>query len=78
LLAQSCTSAYDIVRQVTTLYVNIRYRRTLDNKPPNQVLKDNDDPMARHINDSIHNQQVYKTVPFDTGDKVRKLERKEN
>jgi hypothetical protein len=34
--------------------------------------------MTRHINDRIHDQQVYKTVPFDTGDKVRILEKKEN
>ncbi len=33
--------------------------------------------MARHINDSVHNQQIYITVPFDTGDKVRILEKKE-
>ena len=33
--------------------------------------------MTRHLNDSIHNQQVYKTVPFDIGDKVRILEKKE-
>ncbi len=30
------------------------------------------------MNDSVHNQQVYKTVPFDTVDKVRILEKKEN
>jgi hypothetical protein len=34
--------------------------------------------MARHKNDSIHNLQVYKTAPFDTGDKVRILEKKAN
>ena len=33
--------------------------------------------MTRHMNDSVHNQQVHKTVPFDTGDKVRILEKKE-
>jgi hypothetical protein len=32
--------------------------------------------MTRHLNDSVHNQQVYKTVPFDIGDKVRILEEK--
>ncbi len=51
--------------------------RTLDNKASNQVFKDNDDQMTRHINDSVRNQQVYKTVTFDTGDKVRILEKKE-
>jgi hypothetical protein len=49
--------------------------RTLENNTPNQVFKEHDDQMARHVNDSVHNQQVYKTVPFDTGDKVRILEK---
>ncbi len=44
---------------------------------PNQVFKDNDDQMTRHVNDSVHNQQVYATVPSDTGNKVRILEQKE-
>ena len=57
---------------------NNNSHRTLDNKTPNQVSKDSDDQMTRHINDSVHNQQVYKTVPFDTGDKVRILEKKKN
>jgi hypothetical protein len=51
--------------------------RTLNNKTPNQVFKDNDNQMTRHINDSVHNQQVYKSVPFDSGQKVRILEQKE-
>ncbi len=51
--------------------------RTLDNKTPNQVFKDNDDQITRHLNDSVHKQQVYNTVPFDTGDNVRILEKKE-
>jgi hypothetical protein len=49
----------------------------LKNRSPNQVFKDNDDQIARHLNDSAHNQQVYKTVPFKDGDKVRILEQKE-
>jgi hypothetical protein len=32
--------------------------------------------MTRHLNDSVHNQQVYKSVPFKDGDKVRILEEK--
>jgi hypothetical protein len=48
----------------------------LKNKTPNQVYKDNDDQMTRHLNDSVHNQQVYKSVPFNDGDKVRILEEK--
>ncbi len=50
--------------------------RTLNNKSPNQVFQDNDDQITKHLNDSVHNQQVYTTVPFDTGDKVRILELK--
>ncbi len=56
---------------------NNNSHRTLDSKTPNQVYKDNDDQITRHLNDSVHNQQVYKTVPFDTEDKVRILEKKE-
>jgi hypothetical protein len=56
---------------------NSNSNRTLDNKIPNQVFKDNDGQMARHINGSVHNQQIYKTVPFDAGEKVRILEKKE-
>ncbi len=48
--------------------------RTLNNKSPNQVFKDNDDQITRHLNDSLHNQQVYKTVTFNAGDQVRILE----
>ncbi len=33
--------------------------------------------MVRRINDCVHNQQVYKNVPFDSGRKVRILEQKE-
>ncbi len=56
---------------------NNNSHRTLDNKPPNQVFKDNDDQITRHLNDSVHNQQVYKTVPFNSGDQVRILEKNE-
>jgi hypothetical protein len=56
---------------------NSNSHRTLDNKTPNQVFKDNDDQITRHLNDSVHNQQVYKTVPFNSGDKVRILEQQE-
>ncbi len=65
------------------IYINIdksitsNSHRTLNNKTPNQVFKDNDDQIARHLKDSVHNQQVYKTVPFNSGDQVRILEKKE-
>ncbi len=41
--------------------------RILHNKTADQVFEDNDDQMSRYINDSIHNQKVYKTVLLDTG-----------
>ncbi len=56
---------------------NSNSHRTLINKSPNQVFKDNDDQMTRHIIDSVHNQQVYKTVPCNSGDQVSILEKKE-
>ena len=51
--------------------------RTLKNKTPNEVYKDNDDQMARHLNDSLHNHNIYQSVPFKDGEKVRVLEQKE-
>jgi hypothetical protein len=48
----------------------------LKNKTPSQVFKDNDAQKARHLNDRTHNKSRYKSVPFDTGDKVRILEKK--
>ena len=49
----------DVMKSIIDTYNNNSHR-TLDNKTPNQVLKDNDDQRTRHINDSVHNQQVYK------------------
>ena len=66
----------DVMKTIIDTYNNSSHR-TLNNKSPNQVFKDNDDQMARHLNDSLHNQQIYKSVPFDDGDKVRILEQKE-
>jgi hypothetical protein len=33
--------------------------------------------LIRHLNDSAHNQQIYKSVPFEDGQRVRILEQKE-
>jgi hypothetical protein len=33
---------------------NSNSHRTLGNKPPTQVFKDNDDQITRHIHDSVH------------------------
>jgi hypothetical protein len=32
--------------------------------------------MTRHVNASIHNKNIYATVPFEPSDKVRILEKK--
>ena len=53
----------DVMKSIIDTYNNNSHR-TLDNKTPNQVFKDNDDQITRHLNDSVHNQEVYKTVPF--------------
>ena len=66
----------DVIAAVIATY-NSSSHRTLKNRSPNQVFKDNDDQVVRHINDSAHNQQVYKSVPFESGQKVRILEQKE-
>ncbi len=66
----------DVRKSITDTY-NSNSHRTLDNKTPNQVFKDNDDQITRHLNDSVHNQQVQKTVPFNSGDQVSIFEKKE-
>ena len=65
----------DVIKSIIDTYNNNSHR-TLKNKTPNEVFKDNDDQMTRHLNDSVHNQQVYKSVPFNDGEKVRILEEK--
>ncbi len=40
---------------------------------PNQVYKDIDNQLTRHINDSLHNQKKCMKVPFDVDDEVRIL-----
>jgi len=65
----------DVIKSIINTYNNNSHR-TLKNKTPNEVFKDNDDQMTRHLNDSVHNQQVYKSVPFKDGEKVRILEEK--
>jgi hypothetical protein len=50
--------------------------RFLHNQTTNQVLKDNNDRITRHMNDSVQNQQVYKTVPFDKRGKIQNIREK--
>ncbi len=46
---------------------------------PNKAWKDNNLQTANHLKDMIHNEQVYKTVPYKTtGETVRILEEKDN
>ena len=68
-------SLKDVVATIIGTYNNDNHR-TLDNKTPNQVFKDNDNQIARYLNDSVHNQHIYKTIPFNPSDKVRILEDK--
>ena len=65
----------DVIKSIIDTYNNNSHR-TLKNKTPNQVYKDNDDQTARHLNDTAHNQAIYKSVPFNDGEKVRILEEK--
>ena len=65
----------DVMKSIIDTYNNNSHR-TLKNKTPNQVYKDNDDQTARHLNDTAHNQAIYKSVPFNDGEKVRILEEK--
>ena len=44
---------------------------------PNKAWKDNNLQIAHHLKDMIHNEQVYKTVPFKSGENVRILEEKD-
>ena len=64
-----------VVATIIATYNNDNHR-TLNNKTPNEVFKDNDNQISRYLNDSVHNQKVYKTVPFKPSDKVRILEDK--
>ena len=65
----------DVMKSIIDTYNNNSHR-TLKNKTPNQVYKDNDAKTARHLNDTAHNQVIYKSVPFNDGEKVRILEEK--
>ncbi len=65
----------DVMKSIIDTYNNNSHR-TLKNKTPNQVYKDNDAQTARHLNDTAHNQVIYKSVPFNDGEKVRILEEK--
>ena len=44
---------------------------------PNKAWNDHNLQVAKHLSDVIHNEKVYKTVPFKSGETVRVLEEKE-
>ena len=65
----------DVIKTVIDTY-NDSNNRGLKYKTPNEVYDNHDNQLARHLNDSVHNQAIYKSVPFKEDDKVRILEDK--
>jgi hypothetical protein len=63
----------DVIESVFNTHDN---DRSLNNKIPHQVFKDDEEQQIKHINDSSQDQNIYKSVPFDSGQKVRTLEYK--
>ena len=55
---------------------NDNSNRGLKYKTPNEVYDSHDNQLARHLTDMVHNQNIYKSVPFKPDDKVRILEEK--
>ncbi len=45
---------------------------------PNKAWTDNNLRLSHHLEDMMHNEQVYKTEPFKSGENVRIFEEKEN
>ena len=75
ILGNKQDSLKDVVATIIATYNNDNHR-SLNNKTPNEVFKDNDEQSLRHFKDSIHNQLIYKDIPFNPSDKVRILEDK--
>ena len=46
----------DVMKSIIDTY-NKNSHRTLKNKSPNQIFKDTDDQMTRHLNVTVHNQK---------------------
>ena len=65
----------NVMDSIIATYNNDNHR-SLQNKTPNQVFKDNDNQRIRFLTDSIHNQSIYQTIPFNASDQVRVLEDK--
>ena len=64
-----------VVKSAVDTY-NDNEHRTIKTTP-NKAWKDNNLQVAKHLSDVIHNEKVYKTVPFKSGETVRILEEKE-
>ena len=65
----------DVMKSVIDTY-NDSSHRGLNNQTPNEVYNNHDNQLARHLADSLHNHNIYKSVPFKDDDKVRILEEK--
>ena len=65
----------DVIKSVIETY-NDSNHRGLKNKTPNEVYNNHDNQLARHLNDTLHNHNIYKSIPFNENDKVRILEDK--
>ena len=65
----------DVVKYAVNTY-NENEHKTIKTTP-NKAFTDNNLQVAHHLNDIIHNEKVYKTVPFKSGETVRILESKD-
>ena len=65
----------DVIKYVIDTY-NDNNHRSLSNKTPNEAFNDLPFQMAKNVNDSTHNNSIYNSTPFKSGDKVRILEDK--
>ena len=65
----------DVMKSIIDTY-NDSSHRGLDNKTPNEVFNNQDNQLARHLSDTVHNHNIYKSVPFKENDKVRVIEEK--
>jgi hypothetical protein len=65
-----------VVKSAVDTY-NDNEHRTIKTTP-NKAWKDNNLQIAHHLNNMMHNEKVYKTVPFKSGENVRILEEKDN
>jgi len=65
----------DVMKTVIDTY-NDSANRGLKYKTPNEVFNNHDNQLSRHLSDTVHNHNIYKSVPFKENDKVRVIEEK--